>query len=231
MDGIQLRRDVHRPNYGHSYLRDQVVSHHERFEGKAPIKPRAKSEYSCLDKIDFQEWQDAEDEEFRDSGVSLAPAVSQASNLHRVRVLEGLFHNDGYGQMQGIRPLISNCRSEPSIPPRLNMEPLSQMRPGYPEAPRPASIHISTLYNNDHHGAAALLRSDRIAMYRSAESMLHCVNTPATSSELRSSQSSVQEERHVVIERDANRGFGFTIRTATNKTTQDRVKIKECGVN
>ena len=53
MDGIQLRRDVHRPNYGHSYLRDQVVSHHERFEGKAPIKPRAKSEYSCLDKVSY----------------------------------------------------------------------------------------------------------------------------------------------------------------------------------
>lgn len=38
------------------------------------------------------------------------------------------------------------------------------------------------------------------------------------------------EEQHLTIDRDPKRGFGFTIRTAENRTSQDRVKIKEVGL-
>ena len=39
----------------------------------------------------------------------------------------GFLDQEGYSNIHGMRPHIFNCRSEPSIPPRLNMEPLSQV--------------------------------------------------------------------------------------------------------
>lgn len=252
-----VRRDIERLNIANfsSPLGAEVAS--DRFtgerswesNGKAPMKSRAKSEYSYLDKLHCvpnNRWsveQQPSPDECHDSGVSLPLAISQASNLQydgEQRMIDrsfGFLDQEGYSNIHGMRPHIFNCRSEPSIPPRLNMEPLSQVRPGYQEHnARPASIHISTQYSEHaifnspsgvggRHGSTMF--NDHV-MYRSMESMFnHASKLGNTSEHTSDTTLSVPEEQHVTIDRDPKRGFGFTIRTATNLTSQDRVKIKE----